>query len=371
MSLSLDAQNIEYDGVFLLEFDDLLYNSAGKSTAPESYYSLQLGFDGEREISSAYTDSGSLAWQAQMDTSAGDLNNPQKIFTLAASQFVNNGLLRSYYGNDKIKASENVATSDAYYKESILIYPDRLMASGSGLTYLNKLLKSDSKPETESLRKLNDGFVSMSSKYLHIEQSDPSALLVDSNGQSSEGKSGVASSGGKNLKKLSEYAMPGFIHEIDVKGEDEWGWIDAAVIGNVVANWRFGLNAQPDDYIFGLNVQGAGIERANVLHMQADGSKIPLISLPPTVEIKSTTLLEEELSEYKKYVNDQTNEFYKEYPSSESIRPVSWYYMDQKAFINPIQVDGDGGDQEKRKYEYFTMGMRFQINEKEVSFRGM
>ena len=68
MSLSFDANNIDYLGEFTLEPHEISFSNKGESTAPECSYSLTQSFDGKTQSSSAQTDSGSLEWASKMNT---------------------------------------------------------------------------------------------------------------------------------------------------------------------------------------------------------------------------------------------------------------------------------------------------------------
>lgn len=370
MSLSFDANNIDYLGEFTLEPHEISFTNKGESTAPECSYSLTQSFNGKTQSSSAQTDSGSLEWASKMNTGSDALGDPQ--FKLGASHNVENGILSSQFSADDLSVSSKVIASEASYSEKISISPDRLAAVGLGST-IHEI------PDLDTNFKYNpvfsDGTFVMTGKYYHAERGDgiSDSDIGDQDADNEEEEDQV-----EGLPELPTdmNILAGFVQKIDVAGESDWSKIESAAIGKDAAvNWKFALvsdlDFQPEKYSLGMVVGGTSTEGFDVLDMRGVGSDIELRRLPPgTVDAEllgniDKILFDQKTSQYLQFVDKKTNEFYEEYPSAENIKPSAWYSWDQKAFIKSDKFNGDDQDSGIDEFEKFGMKMAFNINSQE------
>ena len=372
MSLSFDANNIDYLGEFTLEPHEISFSNKGESTAPECSYSLSQSFNGKIQSTGAYTDSGSLKWASKMNTGSDVLGDPQ--FKLGASHNVENGILSSQFNADDLSVSSKVIASEASYLEKISISPDRLAAVGQGLT-IHEI------PDLDTNFKYNpvfsDGIFIMNGMYYHAQRgdftSDSGSDIVDQDGDNEEEENQM-----EGLPELpaDTNILAGFVQKIDVVGKSDWSKIESAAIGKDAAvNWKFALvsdlDFQPEKYLLGMAVGGASTEGFDVLEMRGTGSDIEMRRLPPgTVNAEllgsiDKILFDQKTKQYLQFVDEKTKAFYEEYPSAENIKPVAWYSWDQKAFIKSDKFNGNDQDSGIDEFEYFKMKMAFNINSQE------
>jgi hypothetical protein len=375
MSMDLIGQNLNYGGLLYVDSQNLIYKNGGASNDPNGFYSFDIGHNGHNFHSSASTESGGFSWTAEIkptwDASYPD-GYPDEFFTLDPKNFIKHeGTLKSSFGNDNVNVKEYIETFDASYSESIGITADKLQAKGGGLTApLDVLIPEQPKPELPGPY-LPEDFISMSDSYTHVEKG-PSTETESTNQKvdHSYTDSPTASPQGKENGQIEDGR--GFIHQIRVEGENDWGQINAIISGDVLASWNCGVNAKGSDMAFGLGVAGISKDAMQNLQMEAEGSDIPHQFLPPgSIQIDYKTATELEVEQYQQYATAEKDAFYEKYPFTESSNePWTWYYTKLDAFVEKsAQKDDTPNTNEDATGtpELFQMMMKFYITDNDQS----
>jgi len=320
LSIDLIAENMDFHAMANLMPDSLLYQNGGVSTQPDGYYSYSITLNGETLESGAETNSGSFSLSATADSNSyGDGSSR---FSLGANSKVKNGDLKIYYANPDNRVEETIHTDNAVYSQKVMTTPSSMKSSGLGAI---------------------------------IGTSQP-----DSNAGDSNAEEGFDQKENNNDNPPEESPQITGVREVMSVTGAKSAIIETNVNGNTLAQWRDGFRSNPSGYAFGQEIQGIVRTSLNELEMKGEAMGFPTQRLPPgDVKISSRHVSEIEEEARFKHIIGEISAFKEEYPQSET--PALWYYLNQKAYINPEEGDSPGITH--KPLELYKMSMGFTITD--------
>lgn len=333
MSMGLSGENLNYAAAAELKPDSLLFDNGGSSTQPQCFYDYHVTFDGKTLGSGVETNNGVFSWKTLVD--ADSKGDGSRAFSLSPKYAVKDGTAKSHYENPDLKVATITQAVNSAYKQTAAITPDSLTMQGSGVT-LKDINAADSISTSSNANndvRSGEG----TSTITEVAKSDP--LTVDLTGENT-------------------VPIQGVNQVIKVTGADRSGSILTQALGETNIEWIDKIVSNPSELKFGTAVQGISKYQLSALGMEGKATNFPTQILPPgNVKITSKTQTELNLENLQKYMDEQDKEFSEKYPGP--ITEPLWYYLDEKAFVNPIPPDPSAPKNVPQ--DYYMMTMSFAI----------
>ena len=330
MSMGLSGENLNYAAVAELKPDSLLFDNGGSSTQPQCVYDYHVTFDGKTLGSGVETNNGVFSWNTLVD--ADSKGDGSRAFSLSPKYAVKDGTAKSHYENPDLKVTTKTQAINSAYMQTAAITPDSLSMQGSGGT-LKDINAVDSISTNANANNDGQSGEGTSTESAKLAESDPLT---------------VAPTGDNTV------SIQGVNQVIRVTGADRSGSIITQALGETNVAWMDKIVSNPSELKFGTAVQGISKYQLSALGMEGKATNFPTQILPPgNVKITSKTQTELNLENLQKYMDEQDKEFSEKYPGP--ITEPLWYYLDEKAFVNPIPPDPSAPKNVPQDYYMMTM----------------
>lgn len=363
VDVSLQGENLKFDGTAYLDKNSLNYNNGGSSTQPDCSYSYSVNFNGEEMTSGAQTDSGGFSFHTLVDSNY--FGPDSKAYDLSLKNIVANGVLNSHYSNSDVTVSENLELDMAAYSQGAKLKPGYMESQGSGVT-LQKI--EDSGDENEGSEGTADDKGS-SDIDKGVESLDTDSLKEGDIGTADEeevvDKDDSTEDDVTNDDPVDdEVTFKSILHTISVEGPQKDGSVETRLQGDLNALWNCGVIFENGETAFGSLIQGIANEPAEEMEMLGKASGFPDQVLPPGeigISYEDTVLGKEQYIDYTKAIEVARESFGKEHEGE--CNQDLWYYLKQKAYIPKTTSDSESTSGDPTG-QLFNMRMRFAISEK-------